>query len=343
MLPGLPGERDGRVPGRVAAPAQYGPQITTAVADVVVGHYVPVHRSTVLVMELLGMRVSTGFAASLRGRAARLVAEGGFLTAVRRLLATAPVVHADETFARAAGTTTYVHVACTEHLTLLHTGSRSADTIDAGGVLTELGAGQVLVRDGYAGYAHLKDVEHAWCAAHLLRDLRGIHEADPAGQLWAKAMADVLLEAHRIACAARAAGREQLTADELRIIDRLYTGALARARTDNPASDSSVLAGHARTLAARFDTHRDMILRFARDLTVPMTNNVAERNVRPVKVQQRSSGGCWRTLQGLADFAVVQSYLSTAARWGITRFEALHRLFTTGPWIPAALTPAAAA
>jgi transposase len=152
-------------------------------------------------------------------------------------------------------------------------------------------------------------------------------------------MADTLLEAHRIAAAARADGREELTEAELTTIGRLYTGALARARTDNPATDTSVLAGHARTLAARFDTHRDVILRFTTDLAVPFTNNAAERAVRPVKVQQRSSGGCRRTLQGLADFAVVQSYLSTATRWGITRFDALHQLFTTGPWIPTGLTP----
>jgi len=331
----------GGFPAGVNAPTQYGPEITTRVADVVVGHHVPVHRSRVLVAELLGMSVSTGFAASLRGRAAEAVVAGGFVAAVRALLAGAPVVHADETFARAAGTTAYVHVACTEYVTLLHTGNRSAEAIDAGGVLTELRG--VLVRDGYAGYTHLTNVLHAWCGAHLLRDLRGIHEADPDGQLWAKAMADALLEAHRIACAARGAAREALTADELRTVNRLYTGALARARTDNPARDTSVLAGHARTLAARFDQHRDMILRFTTDLAVGFTNNVAERNVRPVKVQQRSSGGCWRTLQGLADFAVVQSYLSTATRWGITRFDALHRLFTTGPWIPPALTPHAAA
>jgi len=332
----------GEFPAGVSAPAQYGPEITTRVADVVVGHHVPVHRSTVLVMELLGMSVSTGFAASLRGRAAEAILAGGFIAAVKQLLAGAPVVHADETFARAAGKTTYVHVACTEHLTLLHTGSRSADTIDAGGVLTELSAtkGQVLVRDGYAGYTHLKDVLHAWCSAHLLRDLRGIHEADPAGQVWAKAMADTLLEANRIAAAARHHDRPTLTVNELRTINRLYTGALARARTDNPAADVSVLAGHARTLAARFTAHREVILRFTTDLAVPFTNNSAERAVRPVKVQQRSSGGCWRTLQGLADFAVVQSYLSTAARWGITRLDALHRLFNgDGPWIPTALTP----
>jgi hypothetical protein len=59
-----------------------------------------------------------------------------------------------------------------------------------------------------------------------------------------------------------------------------------------------------------------MILRFATDLTVVFTNNQAERDARPVKVQQRTSGGCWRTLDGLADFAVVHSCPSTATKWG---------------------------
>jgi transposase len=82
-----------------------------------------------------------------------------------------------------------------------------------------------------------------------------------------------------------------------------------------------------------------MILRFATDLTVGFTSNEAERGVRPVKVQQRTSGGCWRGLQGLADFAVVQSYLSTAAKWHIDALNALTQLFTEGPWIPAAIRP----
>jgi hypothetical protein len=56
-------------------------------------------------------------------------------------------------------------------------------------------------------------------------------------------------------------------------------------------------------------------------------NNEAERTIRPVKVQQRSSGGSWRTLQGLADFALIQSYLSTARKWGISKLDALRDLF----------------
>ncbi|WP_371583982.1 IS66 family transposase [Streptomyces sp. NBC_01314] len=333
--PGCGKKATGCFPDGVASAAQYGPEITTKVADAVLGHHIPVHRSTLLVMELCGMKVSAGFAASLRAKAARLL-ESGFLPAVRALLAGAPVVHADETFTRAAARTAFLHVASTQHLTLMHTGDRSAATIDAGDVLPHLSG--VLVRDGYAGYTHLDHVLHAWCGAHLLRDLRGIHESDPQGQLWARAMADALLEANRFAHAARDTGREELSAGELRTINRLYTGALARSRQDNRGL-STALAGHARTLAARFEQHRDVILRFSTDLAVPFTNNQAERDIRPAKVQQRSSGGCWRTLEGLADFAIVQSYLSTASKWGIGRYDALKRLFTTGAWIPHALTP----
>jgi transposase len=73
------------------------------------------------------------------------------------------VLHADETTGRAAGALAYVHVACTEYLTLMHVGGRASDDIDAGGVLPEFTG--TLMRDGYAGYAHLPAV-HAWCAQH---------------------------------------------------------------------------------------------------------------------------------------------------------------------------------
>ena len=48
----------------------------------------------------------------------------------------------------------------------------------------------------------------------------------------------------------------------------------------------------------------------------------------------RASGGCRRTLEGLTEFAVVHSYLSTATKWGKDKYQALVELFTTGPWLP---------
>jgi transposase len=274
----------------------------------------------------------------VRGRAAKLL-QDSWIDRMRILLVSAPVLHADETTGRAAGALSYVHVACTEYLTLMHVGGRSAKAIDAGKVLP--GFTGVLVRDGYAGYAHLPAI-HAWCGAHLLRDLRSINDADPDGQVWAAAMADVLLDAHRAATAVRDGGGTALAPEALAALRNHYLGALAHGRDEN-RDRTTTLATDARALINRFARFEDMILRFATDLTVPFTNNEAERTLRPVKIQQRTSGGAWRTLQGLTDFAVVCSYLDTATKWGRDKLDVLTQLFTTGPWLPPALTPVHAA
>jgi transposase len=317
------------------SPVRIGPETLARAALLTCAHFLPVGRARDLLARLCAIDVSTGFLAGIRGRAARKL-EKKFLSHTQTLLTGAPVVHADETPGRAAGALAYVHVACTGYLTLMHVGDRPADTIDAGGVLAEFTG--VLVRDGYAGYEHLKAV-HAWCGAHLLRDLRALSDADPDGQLWALAMATTLLDANHAAHHAREHGADRLDKAALRTIRSRYLGALARGDTDN-RGEHTTLAIKARTLIARFRRYEDMILRFATDLSVPFTNNAAERACRPVKIQQRTSGGCWRTLQGLVDFAIVQSYLDTATKWGHDKLDALRELFTTGAWLPPALTPA---
>ncbi|MGH3738300.1 MAG: IS66 family transposase [Micromonosporaceae bacterium] len=239
-----------------------------------------------------------------------------------------------QTPARLDGGFSYVHVACTEALTLFHVGGRSAADIDAGGVLP--GFTGTIVRDGYAGYTHLTDAEHAWCGAHLIGDLRGVHETDPAAQQWAEHMANTLLIAKQATETAVAEARTALTEAELSRIRAGYAGALAKGRAENPPDRGGGLS-KAGKLVERFATHREMILRFTVDLAVPFTNNQAERDLRPVKLQQKISA-TWRTLQGLADFAALRSYLSTAAKNGVDALEALMQLFTTGPWMPPALS-----
>jgi transposase len=257
---------------------------------------------------------------------------------VRELLKTAPALHADETPARAAGGTRYVHLTCTRYLTCMHTGDRSADAIDAGGVLP--GYQGVIVRDGYAGYGHLTDALHAWCAVHLLRDLKGLYDFEPGKQEWASQMACLLIEARDAASAARQAGQSTLDAA---VLDGLVTRyrALAAAGLASNLYRRTATAKDARRIARRFLGFEDLILRFATrpDLDI-FSNNEAERTIRPVKVQQRSSGGCWRTIDGLADFALVQSYLSTAAKWGISKLDALRDLFNGRAWLPPGPEPA---
>ena len=146
------------------------------------------------------------------------------------------------------------------------------------------------MRDGYAGYAHLIDAHHAWCGAHLLRDLRAIHDADPNGQPWAAVIATTLTDATTAAAAARAAGQTTLDPQILATICNHYRGVVAKALTDNSAR-AGPLTPDALALAWRFCDYEDIILRFVVNLAVPFTNNQAERDVRAVKIQQRTSGG----------------------------------------------------
>jgi len=329
---------EGELPAHVRARASYGPETCAQAANLTCGHYIPVHRATLLLCQLAGITVSTGWMAGVRAKAATLIEGSGFTNRVRELLRTAPAIHADETPARAAGGARYVHVACTAYLTHMHTGDRSAEAIDAGQVLP--GYSGVIVRDGYAGYGRLTDALHAWCGAHLLRDLKGLYDFESGKQEWASRMASLLIEARDAAAAARLAGQHAL---DPAILDDLLTRYrdLAAAGLAANLYRRTATAKDARRLARRFLTFEDLILRFA---TRPdpgiFSNNEAERTIRPVKVQQRGSGGAWRTLQGLADFAIVESYLSTAAKWGITKLDALRDLFSGHAWKPPGLQPA---
>jgi transposase len=328
----------GELPAHVRARASYGPETCAQAANLISGHHIPVYRATLVLCQLAGIQVSAGWMAGIRGRAAALVEGSGFMDHIRALLRAAPAIHADETPARTADGTWYLHLACTRYLTHLHTGDRSSDAIDAGGVLP--GYQGVIVRDGYAGYGHLTTALHAWCGAHLLRDLKGLYDFEPSQQQWASQMAALLIQARDAAAAARLAGRSVLDAAVLNDLLTRYR-ALAAAGLAANLYRRTATAKDARRLARRFLGYEDMILRFATrpDLDI-FSNNEAERTIRPAKVQQRGSGGSWRTLTGLAEFALVQSYLSTAAKWGISKLDALRDLFNGHAWLPPGLEPA---
>jgi len=87
----------GELPAHVRARASYGPETCAQAANLVSGHYIPVYRSTLLLCQLAGIQVSSGWMAGIRGKAAALVEASGFMEHIRALLQTAPAVHADET------------------------------------------------------------------------------------------------------------------------------------------------------------------------------------------------------------------------------------------------------
>lgn len=330
------GPADG-VPGEAVTAVQYGPRLAAMAVYLLVGQHLPVARTGQVLADLCGAVVSTGWLASLTGRVApRLRAAGGFDHALRALVLAAAVVHFDETGLRVGGRLRWLHVACTALGTVYHLDDRRGTTaIDALGVLDRMRPPQVAVHDGWKPYLQpgYRQVTHALCNAHHLRELTGWAEHDPARNGWAHTMIETLVDGQRAVAAALAAGQNWLDPPVLAQFLARWDRAVQAGYQAHPRPAHGA-RGPVLALIDRMRDYKTEIWRFAHQLWIPFDNNQAERDIRMTKTQQKITGG-WRTTTGAHDWLAIRSYLSTAGKHGQNLLTALHDLITGHPWLPA--------
>jgi transposase len=76
------------------------------------------------------------------------------------------------------------------------------------------------------------------------------------------------------------------------------------------------------------------VLAFLHDNNIPFSNNLAEQDIRMIKVRLKISG-CFRTLQGAKQFARIRSYISTARKQAWNILTAITSAVVGRPYIPA--------
>jgi|SRR5664280_834284 transposase len=312
--------------------ASYGPRIRATALYLLSRQHLPFERTKEAMADLLGVTVSTGFLDSVYSEGADGLA--GFLTAVLAQLRDTDVVYMDETSDRLGKGSVWFHVACTELLTLLHADiTRGPDGIEASGLLPDFDG--VAVHDRLGWYFDYDQPTHAACGAHLLRNLASVGVSFDQTE-WTSSMAALLLEMKAEAATVRGSDKKKISKKILAGYLARYDAIVGEALAANPAPigrrrDSIEAEGY--NLALAFRTRKDAICRFATDLRVDFTNNLAERDLRMVKIHKKVSTS-FRAMEGAERLATVRSYVGTAIKHGLDPLDVLVRLFHRDPWIP---------
>jgi transposase len=244
-------------------------------------------------------------------------------------------VHIDETGLELAGKLHWLHVTSTGSLT--HYGwhaKRGPEGADAIGIVPKLSG--VGMHDGLETYWRYGFV-HALCNVHHLRELTFVEEQ--WHQAWATDMKALLRQIKEAVGQARDQGQASLSPQLEQEFETRYASILEGGFAANPpparppGTRGRKKRGRVLSFLERLSTHRDAVLRFMHDFSVPFDNNQAERDLRMVKVKQKISG-CFRTASGADMFCRIRGYISTMRKQGRHVLSCIHSVFLGSPLMP---------
>lgn len=317
------GETTGALfPENVRGPVQYGDRVRALTAYFAHQHFIPVDRVCEIFEDIFGIAISPGTCANI-DRCLFEKLESFEINLKMHLLA-ARILHFDETGMRCEKKLHWVHVASSDTATLytIHA-KRGQEAIKAANILPHYRG--IAIHDHWFPYFSFQQLRHGLCNAHHLRELTFIYEQEK--EEWAKQMFDFLIATKNEV--EKHSEQGVLSSETLLQIEQDYqqiiTNGLAYHASLPPLPKKKrgkQKQRDGKNLLDRLNEKRDCVLRFARDFSVPFTNNQGERDIRMVKLKQKIAGS-FRAFSGGQIFCRIRSYISTARKQGWNIWDAL--------------------
>lgn len=238
-----------------------------------------------------------------------------------KIIRGSPVKHADETGWRIKGLNSWLWAFLTKD-TCYYTIEETRGGGVAKAVLEDSSKDDVLVRDDYSGYKNLPFNQQA-CWAHLLRVAKELVEARGSS----KQMRLLYQELCEIFATLVVVTNILFDTDERMLIYQVCRVAFNTIikKLNTPLDVQTI---QTRLRNQQKDNHNNYLTALLYD-GVPLTNNLAERGVRPCVVVRKISGGS-RSVIGAETFAVNMSIIQTIKMRNQPLIPTLHSLILKG-------------
>jgi transposase len=297
----------------------YGARLQSVIAYLKHLQHCSYARLEQLLADVFGVAISPGGIDNCLQRVGQALIPAA--SAIQAQVASAPVIHGDETGSRIAGDKAW-HWVFVSAQAVLHQ-LRTSRGKDVPRRMMGDHRAEVWVCDCWTGQLHAPAATFQLCLAHQVRNLQAVIELQTQESIWAAQVQAIFYNTMRLAQGARRA---------------TVPAAVFQAEWDDLERQLDILLsetipkGKACTLQRRYQQHRDHLFVCLARTDVPATNNCAERALRPAVIHRKVTNG-FRAQWGADAYAALLSITDTARLHGRSPFQAILAIMGT-PALP---------
>ncbi|MEM9992411.1 MAG: IS66 family transposase, partial [Bacteroidota bacterium] len=313
----------GIFPDAIPSRVQYGSGVRSLTSLLNCAFAMPIKKIQQLFIDLFGYAINESTISNNNSRCADLLEP--IEQQIKEKLLASEVGHVDESGVRVAGRLHWLHTFSSTLFTFFFVHARRGRKALEDSMSLLPGFSAWLVHDCWSSYFRFTGCRHALCGAHIIRELTALEEKNI---IWAKWFKRYLLTLFERAQTNDGVLPKSMQQKALLLFDRIaqYADAIEPQPKKIEGKKGKPKATKGRNLLNRLVKHREAVLAFAFHQEVPFTNNLAERDLRPIKTKQKVSG-CFRTKVGADKHARIYGYISSARKNNLNIFKELKSIF----------------
>ena len=322
-------------PDNLNAITQYGDNLKALISYLNTYQMIPYERISEMIKDLTAHSISVGSIYNF------LVTHydklDNFETILKRSILKEDIINSDETGVHVKNKLHWIHVTSSSVLTyyMIHK-KRGSIAMDDMEIIPNYSG--ILVHDHWKAYNKYDNCKHSYCNAHILRELTATNEQDSVQ--WSEDMHKLLTNMNIAVHKAKDNNKIELSKAQIQKFTKNYEKITKSAENYYPPPDNRTKKTKGRpkqekgkNLLDRLSNYQNETLRFLNDFRVPFTNNLAERDLRMIKVKEKISGS-FAGFKGGEIFCRIRSYISTLKKNNIAVLQGLSDALNGKAYMP---------